>query len=272
MVKIAFALSLVLSASALAQQVSTSQPSPEIAAVSDLPDAPSFQNAQSAPSLQNAAAMPEANARDARKLEGMMGLPAAWTSTPLTLNQKFKLYEHQTFGPHALILPLFGAGIRMAHPPTSYPGYPKQWTDGAGAFGRLYGSALATQSTKRTARFLVDAAVHEDPRYQSAPLGANTAVRFVHAIAFTFVDRSDSGHSELAYGNFASAAAGGFVGMAYLPAGYNDASHAGERMGTEFLGLAVQNVAREFAPQWVPIARKLHIPKILPGWWTSGPR
>jgi hypothetical protein len=263
MIKIAFALSLVLSASALAQQVSTSQPSAEIADVSDLPDAPSFQSTQNA-----AAETPETSTPEARKLEGIMGLPAVWTSTPLTFDEKFKLYEHQTFGPHALILPLFGAGIRMAHPPSSYPGYPKDWTDGPGAFGRLYGSALATQSTKRTARFLVGAAVHEDPRYLPAAVGANTTERFVHAIAFTFVDRNDSGHSELAYANFASAAAGGFVGMAYLPAGYNDASHAGERMGTEFLGLVIQNVTREFAPQWVPIARKLHIPKIMPAWWT----
>jgi hypothetical protein len=206
-----------------------------------------------------------AGTRDASKLEGLMGLPAVWTSTPLTFDQKFKLYAHQTFGPHALILPAVGAGIRMAHPPS---GYPSDWTDGGGAFGRLYGSALATQTSKRTARFLVGAAVHEDPRYLPAAEGASTGARIAHAIAFTFVDRSDSGHSELAYANFASAAAGGFVGMAYLPAGYNDVSHAGERMGTEFLGLAVQNVTREFAPQWVPIARKLHIPKILPAWWT----
>jgi hypothetical protein len=260
MVKIAFALSLVLSASALAQQVSTSQPAAEIAGVSNLPDAPSFQSTQNA-----ASGTPEASARDASKLEGLMGLPAVLTSTPLTLHQKFKLYEHQTFGPHDLILPLAGAGIRMAHPPS---GYPSDWTSGGGAFGRLYGSALATQSSKRTARFLVGAAVHEDPRYLPAPVGASTGARIVHAVAFTFVDRSDSGHSELAYANFASAAAGGFVGMAYLPAGYNDVTHAEERMGTEFLGLALQNVTREFAPQWVPIARKLHIPKILPAWWT----
>jgi hypothetical protein len=153
----------------------------------------------------------------------------------------------------------------MAHPPA---GYPSDWTDGGGAFGRLYGSALATQTTKRTARFLVGAALHEDPRYLPAAVGASTGARVVHAIAFTFVDRSDSGHSELAYANFASAAAGGFVGMAYLPDGFNDVTHAEERTGTEFLGLALQNVAREFAPQWVPIARKLHIPKIVPAWWT----
>ena len=204
------------------------------------------------------------------RMGGLLGfLPPAMTGTPLTLNEKFRIYEHQAFGPHALIFPAFGAGIRMAHPPT---GYPSDWTDGGGAFGRLYGSALATQTTKRTAKFVVGAALHEDPRYLPAPEGASTGARVVHAIAFTFVDRSDSGHSELAYANFASAAAGGFVGMAYLPAGFNDVTHAGERTGTEFLGLALQNVAREFAPQWVPIARKLRIPKIVPAWWTPEQR
>ena len=260
MLRIAFALSLALSASALAQQVSTSQSAAEIAGLSDLPEAPSFQSTQNA-----AYETSDASASAPSKLEGLMGLPALWTSTPLTLDQKFTHYVHETFGPHALVLPAVGAGIRMAHPPS---GYPSDWTDGAGAFGRLYGSALATQTSKRTARFLVGAAVHEDPRYVPAAEGASTGARIVHAIAFTFVDRSDSGHSELAYANFAGAAAGGFVGMAYLPAGYNDFSHAGERVGTEFLGFALQNVTREFAPQWVPIARKLHIPRVLPAWWT----
>ena len=56
--------------------------------------------------------------------------------------------------------------------------------------------------------------------------------------------------------------------MAYLPPEFNDASHAGQRVGTEFLGIVIANVAREFAPQWTPLARKLHIPKIVPAWWV----
>ncbi len=57
--------------------------------------------------------------------------------------------------------------------------------------------------------------------------------------------------------------------MAYLPQGFNDASHAGQRVGTEFLDIVIANVAREFAPSMDnPLARKLHIPKIVPAWWV----
>lgn len=153
----------------------------------------------------------------------------------------------------------------MADPPKNYP---HDWVDGGGAFGRLYGSALATQTSKRTAGFLAESLLHEDPRYLPAPDGANAGVRIFHAVAFSFVDRNDSGGRTLAYSNFASATAGGFVGMAYLPPGFNDASHAGQRIGTEFLGIVISNISREFAPQWLPVAQKLHFPRIVPSWWV----
>ena len=43
--------------------------------------------------------------------------------------------------------------------------YPPSWQDGPGAFGRLYGSTLATQTSKHTAEFLTEAAFHYDARY-----------------------------------------------------------------------------------------------------------
>jgi len=80
--------------------------------------------------------------------------------------------------------------------------------------------------------------------------------RLFHALVFTIVNRTDSGAHTFAFDNFASAAAGGFVGMAYLPSGFNDVSHAGQRALSELLQTAIANVSREFAPQWAPIARK----------------
>ena len=256
--KIAVVLSL-FSVPALAQQ--TSEPSSAEALTSALPDAPSVQDAQDASPPREAAAAASSSA-----LQGPIGpVPPLWSNRPLSFHEKFTIYTHQAFGPPALIFPAFGAGIRMANPPKNYP---RDWTDGGGAFGRLYGDAIATQTTKRTAKFLTDTLFHEDPRYQPAPEGANVVARFAHAVAFTFVDRSDSGNRELALGNFTSAAAGGFVGMAYLPDGFNDVSHAGQRVGTEFLGITIANISREFAPQWAPVVHKLHIPKIVPPWWV----
>jgi hypothetical protein len=72
----------------------------------------------------------------------------------------------------------------------------------------------------------------------------------------------------LAVSTFTSAAAGSFVGMAYLPDGYNDASHAEQRMARAIGGRAISNILTEFEPAWGPFARKLCIPKLLPEWWV----
>jgi hypothetical protein len=190
--------------------------------------------------------------------------PVVTAPRRLSLHDKFTIYAHQTFGPPALILPAFSAGMGMANPPNHYP---HDWRDGGAAFGRLYGDAIARATSVQTARFLAGAALHEDLRYKRST-SANPLSRTLHALAFTVVDKTDSGRNTIAVSNFAAAAAGGFVGMSYLPAGYNDLTHAEQRMALQFGTLAVRNVAVEFEPQWGPLVRKLRIPKLIPEWWT----
>jgi len=152
----------------------------------------------------------------------------------------------------------------MLHPPR---GYPRRWKDGGGAFGRWYGEQIVASTANRTGQFLAEVALHEDPRY--VPSGSkNVLVRIFHAVAFTFVDKTDSGHNTFAFSNFAGAAAGGFVGMGLLPDGYNDVAHA-ERRALRGLGtVAIRNIVTEFRPEWGPVLRKIHLPRILPEWWT----
>ena len=116
-------------------------------------------------------------------------------------------------------------------------------------------------------RNLEECALHEDPRYVRST-GKNPLVRATHALAFTLIDKTDSGRNTIAFSNFAGAAAGGFVGRAYLPHGYNDLTHAEQRMAFQFMSIAIQNIAAEFQPQWGPLVRKLRINKILPEWWA----
>lgn len=182
----------------------------------------------------------------------------------MTIQDKFVIYAHKSFGPPAVILPAFGAGLGMVNPPSKYP---KEWKDGAGAFSRNYGYRLADRTSRNTAQFLAGALLHEDPRYLRST-SANPLVRTVHALAFTIFDRTDSGRTTFATSNFAAAAAGGFVGMGILPHGYNDITHAEQHMASEFLQIGIGNVLTEFEPQWGPRAKKLRIPKILPGWWV----
>ncbi len=118
----------------------------------------------------------------------------------------------------------------MANPKNHYP---RKWRDGAGAFGKLYGDSIAMVTSERTARFLTGVALREDPRYVPSN-SKNPLVRTMHALAFTFIDKTDSGRNTIAFSNFAGAAAGGFVGRAYLPHGYNDLTHAEQRMAIQF--------------------------------------
>ncbi len=129
---------------------------------------------------------------------------------------KFRYYITETYlNPSVFTAPAFRAGIRMANPPgKGATQYPPEWRQGAEAFGRH-----------------------------------NVLARSLHALTFTFVDRSDSGRPMPAFSNFVGATAAGFVGNAYLPSGFNNATHAGQRATLQFGFTAAGNLFREFAPQ-----------------------
>jgi hypothetical protein len=166
------------------------------------------------------------------------------------LSNKFSYYITETYlNPSVFTAPAFRAGLRMANPPgKGATQYPPEWRQGAEAFGRNYGDAFAERISFQTARFVIGAIIREDPRYVPSS-SHNTLERSIHAVSFSFVDRSDSGHRMPALSNLVGAAAGGFVGNSYLPAGFNDVTHAGQRATLRF-GFAVGgNLFREFAPQ-----------------------
>lgn len=247
------------SSSDAAPPPSSAAPAKEIAETknrqaANLPDAPQAQDQSNPPG-------PSSHLQDENS--AVLFLPVK-SPRSLFFGDKFTIYTRQTFGPPALIFPAFKAGMGMANPTKHYP---REWKDGAGAFGRLYGDSIAMVTSQRTARFLTGVALHEDPRYVRST-STNPLARTMHALAFTFIDKTDSGRNTIAFSNLAGAAAGGYVGRAYLPHGYNDLTHAEQRMADQFMSIAIQNIAAEFQPQWGPLVRKLRIQKILPEWWV----
>ena len=188
------------------------------------------------------------------------------SNSPWTLSGLFHDWAVETAGPHAIVLPALTSALRLARPRKAYP---LEWREGGGAFGRNYGAALATHGARETGRFITAAVFHEDYRYRASE-SSNPVARLAHAIGYTFVDRSASGHRQIALSNFAGAAAGGFAGELYLPPGFNNANHAETKMALELAGMAGRNVLREFAPD---IARMVHIPATrFPEWWTHWKR
>jgi hypothetical protein len=243
----------------------TTFPCPSVADQKEIPETQGQQAANLAgiPEAQDQSNPSSSSSHPQDENNAVLFLPVT-TSQRLSFSDKFTIYAHQTFGPPALIFPAFAAGMGMANPRNHYP---REWRNGGGAFGRLYGDSIATATSQRTARFLTGVALHEDPRYVRSN-SKNPIVRTMHAVAFAFVDKTDSGRNTIAFSNFAGAAAGGFVGRAYLPHGYNDLTHAEQRMAIQFMNIAIQNIAAEFQPQWGPLVRKLRIQKILPEWWV----
>jgi hypothetical protein len=187
--------------------------------------------------------------------------PSATGRKRLTANDKFDIYAHRTFDPQKLMRPAADAGFTLIDPPSRFP---HEWKAGGGAFGRWYGREIVTSTASRTGALLAQIGCHEDRRYVPSA-STSPLLRTVHAIGFAFVDRSDSGHYTIAFSNFAGAAAGGFVGMAFLPNGQNDATHAEQRALRTLASNAAGNVITEFQPQWAPLLRKI-IPKIVPEW------
>lgn len=254
---ILFALGMVARGMWLNAQSSPSAPSP----------AGSKDQAQPAKPAQPAKTKPQRPPPPIPTAGDPFFAPVAISLGQQTMGQRFSDYAVVTFGPRAVVGPALSAALLMARPPH---GYPHDWRDGGGAFGRNYGGDLARAASLQAGRFFTGAFLQEDFRYRPSA-SRNPLARSVHAIAFTFVDKSASGQNRLALANFAGAAAGGFVGMLYLPPGYNNVSHAGVRTAVLFGSLAGQNLLREFAPDIQDLTNKLHLPfpRIpVPGWWT----
>ena len=174
----------------------------------------------------------------------------------LTLGERFKLEARVSFGLSAVIAPAAEAGYDMAHHPSHYP---REWTDGGGAYGRNYGAELARHTAGGLTRFATAAVDREDPRYYPST-SRRKVRRIAHAVWFTVWDKSDTGHGTFALSNFTGAAAAGYSGMPYEPEGFNDFTHATQRAGVEIATYAGHNVVTEFSPEIYRMLRAMHVP------------
>jgi hypothetical protein len=173
-----------------------------------------------------------------------------------------------TAGPRAFIYPAIVGAVKVAFPKS---GYPPDWRDGAGGYGRNLGDSMASKATMQTGRYLTGALLREDYRYRPA-VGEHGWRRFGHALRWTIWDASDGGKPMFAFANVSGAVLGGLVGDFYLPPGYNDVDHAAKRAGIRMGSFAFENVSREFAPEIFRALKWLHLPTsggFVPEWWTG---
>jgi hypothetical protein len=124
---------------------------------------------------------------------------------------------------------------------------PREWGKGIEGYGKRYASSFAAALTRQSFDYGFETVLREDPRY--FPLdGGSTRARIWSAIKQTFVTRTDSGNTTLAYGRIASAFVTGQIMRAWLPPS-TDTFPDGVRTGGLSLGVdAVVNLVYEFVP------------------------
>jgi hypothetical protein len=182
----------------------------------------------------------------------------AASSTPLTVKGKFRYFAVESFRPGIYPVAAFYDGLTMANPPKAYP---PEWRQGFPAFARNYGDFMASWASVQGGKFVVASLVREDPRYFPST-SKNFFARCFNAARYAVIDRGDNGNPRLALANISGALAGGFVGNAYLPDPYANASHGLSRSALALLGFGTSNLADEFRPEIHRVLKKLHLPQL----------
>jgi hypothetical protein len=183
-----------------------------------------------------------------------VGDPA--TSAPLNVKGKLRYFAIESFRPGIYPVAAFYAGLTMASPPKAYP---PEWRQGFPGFARNYGDFMASWASVQGGKFVAASILHEDPRYFTSA-NRNFFARTFNAVRYAVIDRGDSGRPRLALANVAGALAGGFVGNAYLPDPYANASHGLSRSALALTGFVTSNLADEFRPEIHRLTKKLHLP------------
>jgi hypothetical protein len=183
-----------------------------------------------------------------------VGNPAS--SRPLNVKGKLRYFAVESFRPGIYPVAAFYDGLTMANPPKAYP---REWRQGFPGFARNYGDFMGSWASVQGGKFIVASVLHEDPRYFTST-SRNFFARTFNAVRYTVIDQSDTGRSRLALSNVAGAFAGGFVGNAYLPDPYANASHGLSRSALALTGFITSNLADEFRPEIHKVAEKLHLP------------
>jgi hypothetical protein len=169
--------------------------------------------------------------------------------TPDSLDVIGKLHFHaeSAYAPLAIMGLAVSAGILQED------SAPKEWGQGASAYGKRFGSAVAWSGIHNALAFGLDSTLHQDPRYfRSGEAGFWR--RAGHALRGTILTRTDSGGETLSAWRIGSAYGAAFLSHQWYPDRLNTA-RLGFIQGSVTLGFGLaSNLGSEF---WPDIKSKL---------------
>jgi hypothetical protein len=168
-------------------------------------------------------------------------LPNTVSAPPFTVGDKFDYRVVQSFGLRGLGGGLIGAAIGQAR------NAPEEWGQGVQGFAKRWGSGVAGNLSRQTFAFVLESALHEDPRYFPSE-DKSKKRRMLNAVKQTFICKTDSGHSSFAYGRVISQFAGGQFTNVWQPASTGSVSDGFVRAVIGLGGDAAYNFMQEFIP------------------------
>jgi hypothetical protein len=159
---------------------------------------------------------------------------------------KLRFHAESTYAPSAIAGLAAYAGILQE------ADAPKEWGQGATAYGKRFGSTLAWSGIHSALAFGLDSTLHQDPRYFRSG-GTGFWRRSGHALRGIVLTRTDRGGETLSTWRIGSAYGAAFLSNQWYPDRLNTA-RLGFIQGSVTLGFdLVSNMGSEF---WPDIKRK----------------
>lgn len=174
-------------------------------------------------------------------------LPDTVSAPPFTFGDKFDYRVVQTFGAKGLVGSLFGAAIGQAN------GSPYEWGGGMEGFGKRYISGFGGNVSRQTFAFVLETALHEDPRYFPSEEKGFKA-RSWNAIKQIVYCKKDDGSGSFAYARVISAFGNGQFVNTWQPASTGTVGDGFKRGFYTLGGDAAYNFMQEFLPFTRPIS------------------
>ncbi|HKF04666.1 MAG TPA: hypothetical protein VKB49_20250 [Candidatus Sulfotelmatobacter sp.] len=171
----------------------------------------------------------------------MAGTEQASQFQPLTQQQRTQIYLKTMINPFGYIKAGLSAGIDQ------WNDSPKEWGQGASAYGKRYANILGQYSIQRTVTFGLSSLLHEDNRYFNSGKSGFWP-RTKYALASGILARHDDGRRHISISQLGGVAAGAFISRTWLPPSQNSPGDAAVSFGITMGGNIGFGVVKEFLP------------------------
>jgi hypothetical protein len=169
----------------------------------------------------------------------------------LDAGQKFVLFLKTTVEPMTFL----GAGAKAGFSQANNDD--PQWGQGAEGYGKRYGAAFTDRATRNFfSKFFYPTIFQQDPRYFRKGQGS-TGGRIGHALAHTFVARSNAGNPVPNFSLWAASISTVSIENLYHPGRDRGFGPAAQRVGAGLGESMAFDLLKEF---WPEIVRKFHLP------------